>query len=421
VYLREHGGKSLHPGTWENALDWATKPLHATSSLIDPDTYRAFDYLVDETLYDASAPAIPEATWRTLIERLNPDDVVEVAWQASHAGYVQYTEPAFHRALDSGHYHAAAGLAECLDQAGQHSRAAELLELTISRAEGKDEVPGQDVLDMRHSLAWMIGAQVSGHGDPQRALDIIRRIVRDGETLLGRTHPRLLSAKLTLARQLGASGNQEEALAIASDVAALALEHNGPNDELTLGARFEAAVWTRHVHGDAAGVEVFGGLLEHAHSVDTVSWPFLIDTAWNLGGALLGSGDAAAAVSVLEQAAAESELAYGRKHARALPVRLSHASAIAAAGDLNKAVELTRELVKDSTDTFGEADLTTLQMKAHFADWTGQAGDRATAIELFESILADGVRVFVDDHWLVVSVRAELTKLCGIATDRDEG
>ena len=73
--MREHGGKSLHPGTWENALDWATKPLHATSSLIDPDTYRAFDYLVDETVHDASAPAIPQETWRTLNPQRQSADV----------------------------------------------------------------------------------------------------------------------------------------------------------------------------------------------------------------------------------------------------------------------------------------------------------------------------------------------------------
>ena len=36
VYLADRGGAVLHPGTWENAVEWATTPLHATSSLIDP-------------------------------------------------------------------------------------------------------------------------------------------------------------------------------------------------------------------------------------------------------------------------------------------------------------------------------------------------------------------------------------------------
>lgn len=410
VYLADRGGTLLHPGTWENAVAWATKPLHATSSLIDSETYQAFDYLVNETAQDRTAPAIPEATWRTLMEQLTPHDVVEVAWRAGYAGYAQYIEPAFHRALASGHYHAAADLAESLDDAG-HSNAADLLEVTISQAEGKDGVSAEDILDMRHTLVWMVGERIGGHGDPERALRIIRQVADDGESLLGRTHPRFLQARLALARQLGGCGEHEEALAIATELVGLTTDLNGPDDPLTLSARFEAAVWTRQLYGHAAGAELFGELLEHAQSIDSVAWSFLLDTAWNLGGALLESGDATAAVLVLDQIVTESELAYGRKHAQTLPFRITHANAIGAAGDPGKALELTRELVEDSTQTLGKTHLTTLQAKSWAAEWTGKTGDMTAAIDLFENVLADGVLLFGDDHWLVTDVRAELAAL----------
>jgi hypothetical protein len=409
-YLTDRGGALLHPGTWENAVDWATTPLHATSSLIDPRTYQAFDYLVNEAALDPTTPAIPEAVWRTLLEQLAPDDVVDVAWRASYAGYVQHIESAFHRVLDSRHYREATALAETLDDAGL-SHAPDLLESTISQAEGEDGVSTEDILAMRHSLAWMLGEQISGHGDPERSLGIIRQVVQDGEAVLGRAHSRVLQARLTLARQLGACGAHQEALSIATDLIALATENNGPQESLTLNARFEAAVWTRHLHGDAAGAELFGELLADAQSIDTVSWSLILDTKWNLGGALLDSGDAVTAVSILEQLVVESERAYGLKHAHTLPFRRTHANAIGTAGDPVKALELTRDLVEDSTQILGGTHLTTLQAKSQLAGWIGEAGDRSAAIELFEHILTDGTRLFGENHWLVTEIIAGLAQL----------
>jgi len=77
-YLRDRGGATLRPGSWENALAWATQPLHATSSLLQPagdDNYLAFDYLVDATAWDPASSTVPDATWHALIEYAEPADV----------------------------------------------------------------------------------------------------------------------------------------------------------------------------------------------------------------------------------------------------------------------------------------------------------------------------------------------------------
>lgn len=410
VYLADRGGTALHPGTWENAVEWATKPLHTTSSLIDPETRQAFDYLVNEAVQDPATPPVPEAVWRALMDEVAPDDVVEVAWRASYAGFDHLVEPAFHRALDSGHYRAASALADVLGDAG-HQDAPDLLEETISRADGSDTISAEEVLAMRHSLAWMLGERIGGHGDPERALRIIQQVVTDGEASLGHSHPLVFRTRLTLARQLGACGRHEDAWLIATQLIGMATRTNGPEDPLTLDARFEAAVWTRRLRGHAAGVELFGELLEDAQSVDTVSWSFVVDTAWNLGGALLDSGDAESAVFVLGQVVEEGELAYGRTHAQTLPYRSSYINAVGAAGDSVTALELTRELVVDCAQTLGETHLLTLQVKADLAGFTLETGDRPAAVDLYESVLADGERLFGDDHWLVSGIRAELVEL----------
>ncbi|WP_233223706.1 tetratricopeptide repeat protein [Amycolatopsis sp. CA-128772] len=412
VYLADRGGALLHPGSWENALAWATAPLHATSSLLDPQTYQAFDYLVNEAVLDPATPPVPEAVWRTLLDRLAPDDVVDVAWRADYAGYVRHVEPTFHRVLESRHYRAAAALSEVLDNAAL-SHAPDLLETTISRAGGEDDVPAEDLLAMRHSLAWMLGERIGGHGDPERALGMIRQVVRDGERLLGRTHAQVLEARLTLARQLGARGEHEQALSIATDLIAVAVERNGQRHASTLNARFEAAVWTRHLHGAAAGAEQFRALLKDARSIGTAARSFVLDTAWNLGGSLLDSGDAVAAVPILDQLVVESERAYGSKHAQTLPFRRTQAAAIGAAGDPARALELTRALVEDSTQILGETHLTTLEARADLAGWLSDTGDTPAAIELLDRVLDRGTRQFGEDHWLMTEVRAERARLRG--------
>ncbi|CAM3539752.1 tetratricopeptide repeat protein [Kibdelosporangium persicum] len=407
VYLADRGGTVLRPGTWENAYDWATTPLHATSSLIDPETHQAFDYLVNETSNDPTAPVIPEATWRTLLERLAPDELADIGWRAADAGYAHHVVPAVGRAIDAGSFSAAAALIESLDEAG-HPDALPLLERTISLADGQDGVPAEDMVALRHKLAWMIGERIGGHGDPERALDLIRQVAGEAERLLGPDHPQVLGSRLTLARELGACGSAEEALGIATDVVARSTESTGPDDLLTLNARFEQAVWTRHLHGSSAGVTAFGDLLEQVQSIDAVPWSFVADTAWNLGGSLLDSGDAAEAVSVLEQLIALNDEAYGHSHAQTLPYRLTHMRAVGVAGDHSRARELAGELVVDSSRTLGPTHLTTLQAKAFLADWTRACGDEAAAVALYEEVLADGAPLLGDDHWLVTDVRAEL-------------
>ena len=77
-----------------------------------------------------------------------------------------------------------------------------------------------------------------------RALNILQRVVDDSAALLGENHPDTLHARISLARQLGASGNPEQALDIARDVNTRATKQN-----MILNARFEAALWAGALMG----------------------------------------------------------------------------------------------------------------------------------------------------------------------------
>ena len=130
------------------------------------DCYLAFDYLVDAAAGDPATPPVPDVTWQALIEHAEPADVVEVAWQAAFFGRVKHVTRAFDRALAAGQFLAAANLAICLEDAGQESRAVELLELTIERAKASDTVSAEHLLSMRGDLAWQIGEKVAVKATP---------------------------------------------------------------------------------------------------------------------------------------------------------------------------------------------------------------------------------------------------------------
>ena len=69
----------------------------------------------------------------------------------------------------------------------------------------------------------------------------------DSTTVYGPAHRETLGATITLARQVGATGNPRQALNIAREVDAAATAAFGAGDWTTLDARFEVAVWTREV------------------------------------------------------------------------------------------------------------------------------------------------------------------------------
>lgn len=416
AYLSARGGAALRPGSWENALAWATQPLHATSSLLESaedEHYLAFDYLVDAAARDPASPPIPDTTWATVIDQAEPADAVEVAWQASFAGRTEHIVRAFDCALAAGQYVIAAEMAACLGDAGQERKAVELFEVTIDQAERSGTVSAEDLLVMRDNLAWQLGEKVGGQGDPVRALEIARRVAADSAALRGPAHLKTLRARLTLARQLGGAGARKDALALAREVGAHATDALGADHDIVLSARFEAAVWTRRVEGAEAAARQFGELLEDARSRHSVDLQFLIDCAWNLGGSLLEADDAHAALPALEAAINDAKLTYGEAHAHTLTIRLTHLNAVDATSGPAAAVELAKQLVEDSTRALGDDHVTTLEARCRVAGWTAEVGEVAAAVRMFEEIHADAVQALGGNHWLVEGVRAELIRLPG--------
>jgi hypothetical protein len=346
-----------------------------------------------------------------LIDHADLTDAVEVAWQASFAGRPDHAMLVSERALADKEYVIAAQMASCLGSAGQERQAIELLQLTIEQAEQSRTVPTEDVLAMRDRLTWELGAKIAGHGDPQRALEVARRVAVDSVELLGPTHPQTFRAQLTLARQLGAAGIHADALALALAVRTQATDVLGAEHYIVDSSRFEAAVWAGRVEGPEEAVRQFGDLLEELRARPSTDLSTTISYAWNLGAALLTAGDAHAALLVLEAVVNDARLTYDETYPKTLNYRLTYLEAIAATTGPAAAAELAEQLVDDSSRVLGDDHLTTLEARYGAARWTAEAGEDAAAARMFEEIHDDAVQVLGENHWLVEDLRTQLTRL----------
>src|SRR6266568_4219777 len=289
------------PGEWfERALGYATEKLHGAAAALSPAGagmgqiagYTAADYLIQHADRERRHARVPASTWDAALSHIRDlDDTARLAWEASFAGRLGHVEKAFERALAEKEYTVAAELAHCLGEAGREDRAIQLLETTIAAAEASQAVRAADLLVMRRRLVWHVGEKIGGHGDPERAEEIARRLIRDSTAIYGPAHRETLEARIGLARQVGAAGNPGQALAMAQEADAAATAALGADDLTTLSARSEVATWTTAVDGAAAGAQRFTELIQQAKRLDPPPQPLIADTMMNLADRLSDAGD----------------------------------------------------------------------------------------------------------------------------------
>jgi tetratricopeptide repeat protein len=345
---------------WEEALRWAAEPLHITTSLLEPvgeNGYVAFDYLVDTAVRDPDAAPVPSQVWAAILEYADLPDLVAVAWEAVYAGNLDFVRRAADRAMTGAEFVLSATLVDGLGDAGFDAEAVERMTAIVSAAEGR--ISSAELTRLRRLLAWRVGDRIAGRGDPVRARELAERVVRDSVVEFGADHEDTLQARIDLARQTGAAGDPHEARRQADAVHADATAHFGADHRVTLTARYEVAVWTRSTDGPAAGVLGFSALIEQARALGTAHESLVVDARWNLGGAVLETGDAEHAAEILATTVRDGIRIYGPNYGTVLEMRLSHISAVDAAGRFDEAVELAEQLCSDCERVLGPNNPTT--------------------------------------------------------------
>jgi hypothetical protein len=125
--------------------------------------------------------------------------------------------------------------------------------------------------------------------------------VRDSTIVHGPDHRETLAARINLARQVGAAGNPRKALTMAREADAAATVALGANDQTTISARFEVAVWTGEADGAAAGAKRFTDI-QQEEQLDPPPQQLIADSMTSLAECLSGAGDHAQAIQASEDA-----------------------------------------------------------------------------------------------------------------------
>ncbi|WP_329139090.1 tetratricopeptide repeat protein [Streptomyces sp. NBC_01476] len=236
VHLERRGGMALRPEPWAEALDWATEPLHATSSLLlprDGRRYLAFDYLHHTLDEQVPPPRIPGEVWEILIEHADAVDAQDIGATAYQRGDLAHAMAAFEKAgVDRGRL-ARQWYATCVGEAGDPGRAAGLYGELVAESTGELGPDARETLENRNAYARYVG--MAGH--PAEAVELLRGVIADRTRVLGADHSHTLNSRNNLALLLGESGRIGPALAEFEAVLADRTRLLGADHPHTLAAR----------------------------------------------------------------------------------------------------------------------------------------------------------------------------------------
>ncbi|MFC8514274.1 tetratricopeptide repeat protein [Streptomyces sp. NPDC057257] len=392
--LTAHGGIRLRPESWEEALEWATRPLYATSGLLiphdsAPDAYTVFDYLPD-----AVDDPVLDDTWERLIAVAEPEVCVDIGWAAIREVRHTAARDAFQRALDNGVVVAAAGLALLLGQNWRLDEACQVLRTALHSAPA--DTDPQSLYELRSDLSWWTG----GAGNKEEALELATELHEEARLRYGEDHPESIATAFHVTRWTAHLGRPAAALDLALDALERSLRTLGPTHRVTLDCRFEVAGCTAACGRTAEAVRLWGELADDATRLLGPLDRLTVDARWNLAGAVCDAGDTALGLRLTEEVVDGRTALYGADHPRTFAVRLQQAALTARSVARDEALALLAPLHQDTMRALGPEHELTLAARHQLA-LCGNADLRA--------LLTDCERALEPDHPLTEDCRARLT------------
>ncbi|MFJ9714288.1 hypothetical protein [Streptomyces sp. NPDC101234] len=391
--LTAHGGVRLRPETWEQALEWATTPLYATSSLLiphdsSPDAYSAFDYLPD-----AVDVPILDGTWERLIAAAEPEVCVDIGWAAIRHVRRTAAWDAFQNALDNGVVSAAAGLALILGDTWRLQEACEVLRAALQSAPA--DTDPESLYELRSDLSWWIG----GTGNKEEALELATELYEEVRLRFGDDHPETVFRALRVTRWMSHLGHPREALNLALDAQERSLRVLGPAHPMTLGCRFEVACYTLDSGRPTEAARLWGELADDATRLLGPHDGFTVDARWNHAGAAFESDDTSLGLRLLADVIDGRTVNYGADHPRTFAIRLQQAGCTGKAVGRDEALALLTPLAQDATRALGPDHELTLAARHQQSLWSNAE---------FGALLSDCERALGPDHPLTEDCRTRL-------------
>jgi tetratricopeptide (TPR) repeat protein len=407
IHLALRGGAALRPEPWEDALRWATEPLHATSSLLlprDDNAYLAFDYLHQTLDEQMPPPRIPDPVWEILIDHADPARALDIGTTAYQRGDLHHAMAAFDRAGAGPGQLPRQSYATCVGEAGDPRRAADLYRELVEEAGRRGGPDARDTLENRNSHARYVG--MAGH--PAEAVDLLRGVIEDRTRVLGPEHSHTLNSRNNLALFLGETGRLDEAVAEYQSVLADRTRLLGADHPHTLSSRYGYAYLLGDAGRPGQAARLFDSLVADRTRAQGPYHPYTLNNRRHHAHFLGEAGHAARAAGLFEELVQDCLKVLDPLHPDTLAARHGRARFLGEAGDPARAAALLSDLIADGRGAavHGPDSPIPLLWRRYQAAFLSEAGATQEAVRLLDALLAESGEILDAGHPQLFAVRA---------------
>ncbi|MBN6040349.1 hypothetical protein [Amycolatopsis sp. 195334CR] len=376
-YLHSRGGHQLRPESVAEAIDWATTPLHATSSLLipsDKDTFIAFDYLIDAI----EREVIPAGSFHAFIEVASPQELKDIGQAAWDWGRLEQADLAFARASSTFVESRANRGYVIFEDDGEEAFEAYLHQSIedMTNELGRDH---EDTVMMRSLVAWD-----SPFDQMRLSLRRLIEVRKDAERAIGPLHRTTLNIRRGIAHRMGEVGEQREAAGLFLRLFEDCLENLDESEWLTYAVFFSYA---HYVGTQATPERALDLLSEFEVWMRTRRAPAdsFNSLKYHRACQLRNAGRYQHALCELESIAIDAELANGRHHGRALSARSDWLELMATHGDQSRALQFAYSLLNDSK-SHSTPECNLYYLRKSISSLEGELGSADDAIKTLTSL-----------------------------------
>lgn len=214
-YLQQRGGHLLRPESLEDALAWATRPLHATSSLLLPAgdrTYLAFDYLIDAADKTPISPVVLSA----LLAEATAEEAMEIGEMAGGWHLLGAAQDAFNQAQQAGQVLGVVRRCHLILETYGCAAALQFAQHALAHYQATLGPEHRDTLIVADLVAWQTGHD----GDPDKALHMLEQLLPQARRIIGDDHETTLEIRMGIAHWTGNVGDHARAVELYESVVA---------------------------------------------------------------------------------------------------------------------------------------------------------------------------------------------------------
>ena len=416
-FLAARGGTLLRPEPLAEALAWATAPLQATSSLLQPRDggYLVFDYLIDAV--PKAAP--PLTALEALITVATLDEVVDLGDLAWGWRLHDQMEQAFRRALEhpkpEQRDRALDMLTYLVDVRYGPDRAMEFAAEMVRERTERLGAQHPDTLAARLGQVWPIGEH-----DRAGALSICQALLPLVEQAAGSDAWRTLIVRRTIAGYHADLGHWDAAAREYQALADAWSRIDGPNSQWAFSCRFLHADLLGKAQGPAMAIHALRALLG---SLDKSVDPGFCRSAQSyLAHWLERAGLYSEAAAMWRARLADIELREGGGHVESMYVRCDVARCLGHDGDPHAAVRTIEEVLRALGGEGQEpTDRYTLEIHRKLATWIGMAGNPEQAAMRMRELAVLSARRGGDNDPLTLGCRSRAANWTAASGDIDRG